>query len=260
MLDLHPGGVGPPGQEADLHLGGVGAVPAEVPQVGQPGRRLPHDHLAPLVLGPVGGPLVDPAAHAALQDNRLGAPGHRVIGRPPGADAGGPDGEGVAGGAGHVEGHAQRSGHPAFSGGAGVFVLGHQPEALGGVAPDLLQVLLDRAQPLVPQVVDPAGAPGLLRDQAGLLQQPQVPGHRGTADRQRGGDLADRLVALAEQAQDVTPVRVAERLERIPGGIGNHRATVTRWLPMRQHEHCGHGLWSGWDPARGAGGGNLNHN
>jgi hypothetical protein len=195
------------------------------------------------VLGPVGGPLVDPAAHAALQDNRLGAPGHRVIGRPPGADAGGPDGEGVAGGAGHVEGHAQRSGHPAFS---GVFsaalcsqralgcVLGHQPEALRGVAPDLLEVLLDRAQPLSAQVVDPAGTPGLLRDQAGLLQQPQVPGHRGTADRQRGGDLADRLVALAEQAQDVTPVRVAERLERIAGGIGNHRATVTRRLPMHQ--------------------------
>src|SRR5207237_446945 len=81
-------------------------------------RRLPHGHLAPLVLGAVGGPLVDPAAHAALQDDRLGAPGHRVIGRPPGADAGGPDGEGVAGGAGHVEGHAQRGGHsaePVFS-------------------------------------------------------------------------------------------------------------------------------------------------
>src|SRR6201999_407655 len=71
------------------------------------------------------------------------------------------------------------------------------------------------------------------------------PGHRGTADRQRGGDLADRLVALAEQAQDVTPVRVAEGLERIAGGIGNHRATVTRRLPMYQDR--------GPKPSRGRG-------
>ena len=31
----------------------------------------------------------------------------------------------------------------------------------------------------------------------------------------------------------------AERLERIAGGIGNHRATVTRWLPIRQSSVAG---------------------
>ena len=43
-------------------------------------------------------------------------------------------------------------------------VLGQQPEAPGGVSPDPLQVRLDRMHPLVPQVVDPAGALRLLRD------------------------------------------------------------------------------------------------
>ena len=55
------------------------------------------------------------------------------------------------------------------------------------------------------------------------------------ADGQGRGDVPDRLVALAEQAEDVTPVRIAERLERVAGGIGNHRATVTCWLPNGQH-------------------------
>jgi hypothetical protein len=73
------------------------------------------------------------------------------------------------------------------------------------VTPDPLQVGLDGVQALGPQAVDPAGAPGLLGDQAGLLQQPQVPGDRGTADGQGRGDIPDRLVALAEQAQDVAP-------------------------------------------------------
>ena len=226
VLDLHPGGAGAPGQEADLHLGGTGAIPAEVPQVGQPGRRLPDGHLAPVVLGAVGGPLVDPAAHAALQDDRLGAPGHGVIGRPPGADAGGPDGERVVGRAGHVEGHAQRFGHSVFS------AISRNRRAASPQTRS--RYSWTALQPLLAQVVDPAGAPRLLGDQAGLLQQPQVPGDRGTADGQGRGDVPDRLVALAEQAEDVTPVRVAERLERVAGGVGNHRATVTRRLPKRQ--------------------------
>ena len=118
VLDLDPGGAGPPGQEADLHLGGAVPVPAQVPQVAQPVGRLPDGHLAPLVLGAVGGPLVDPAAHAALQDDGRAQAGHRVIGGPPGADARGPDGKCVVGRAGHVEGHPQRLGHsagPVFS-------------------------------------------------------------------------------------------------------------------------------------------------
>ena len=59
-----------------------------------------------------------------------------------------------------------------------------------------------------------------------------MPGDRGTADRQHRGDIPDRLVTLAEQAQDVPPVRVAERLERIAGGARlDHSARLpgVRW-------------------------------
>ena len=106
-----------------------------------------------------------------------------------------------------------RSGSVIGSALVGVFRV--QPEAAGGVAPDLLQVGLDRVQPLLLQVVDPAGALGVFGHQARLFEQAQVTGDRRAADRQRRGDLGHRLVPLAEQAQDVAPVRVAERLERV---------------------------------------------
>ena len=47
VLDLDPGPAGVFGGELDLDLGRVGAVPPEVPQVGQPGRRAPDRHLPP---------------------------------------------------------------------------------------------------------------------------------------------------------------------------------------------------------------------
>jgi two-component system, OmpR family, sensor kinase len=109
--DVDPGLRGALRAEADLHLGGVSAVPAQVPQVDQPGGGLPDRDLAPLVLGAVGGALVDPAADAAGQDDALGAAGNRVVGGPPGADAGGPDPERVLGRAGHLERDPQRGGH-----------------------------------------------------------------------------------------------------------------------------------------------------
>jgi hypothetical protein len=97
-------------------------------------------------------------------------------------------------------------------------VLGQQPEPPGGVSPHPLEVGLDGVQSLFAQVVDPQRAAGLFRYQAGLLEQAQVAGYSGTADRKRRSDLVDRLVALAEQAQDVAPVRVPERLERVTAG------------------------------------------
>src|SRR6185437_16267724 len=94
VLDLHPGRGVALGNEADVHLGGVGPVPAQVPQVAELGGRFPHGHLTPVVLGPVGRALIDPPAHRALQhDDQPGCPGHGVVSGPPGADPGGPHGK-----------------------------------------------------------------------------------------------------------------------------------------------------------------------
>ena len=59
------------------------------------------------------------------------------------------------------------------------------------------------------------GALSLFGHQAGFPQQAQMPGYRGAADGHRRGDVPDRLIALAEQAQDVAPVRVTESVKRV---------------------------------------------
>jgi FAD-linked oxidoreductase len=79
------------GRERDLDLGGVGAVEAQVPQVGKSARRLPGDDLAPVVLGAVGRALVDAPARARLERHgQVGVRGDRVAVRPPQRGARGP--------------------------------------------------------------------------------------------------------------------------------------------------------------------------
>src|SRR5215469_15233367 len=83
-----------------------------MPQIDQPGGRVPDRHLPPVVLGPAGRALVYPPADTALHhDIESGLAGHGVIGRPPRADPRGPHGERVLGRAVHVERHPQRRGH-----------------------------------------------------------------------------------------------------------------------------------------------------
>jgi hypothetical protein len=65
------------------------------------------------------------------------------------------------------------------------------------------------------QPVDPARALGVLVDETGLLQQPEVPGHRRPADRQLLREGTDRARRVAEEGEDATPVRVTEGREGI---------------------------------------------
>ena len=110
-----------------------------------------------------------------------------------------------------------------------------QPEPAGRVAPDAEEVVLHRAQAVVLQVVDPAGALGALAHQPGVLEQPQVARDRRSADRHRVGQLADRPVTGAEQPQDLAAVGVAERLEgvarclrhRSPFAVGSRSVATT---------------------------------
>src|SRR3978361_1752638 len=112
--------------------------------------------------------------------------------------------------------------------GSATGVLGDQSEAVGGLAPDALDVVLHGLEPLGLQLVDAPSALSTLGHEAGVLEQPEVPRHRRPADRHGLGDLAHGEALGTEQPEDLAAVRVAQRLER----VGNHRATVTPELPI----------------------------
>jgi hypothetical protein len=96
--------------------------------------------------------------------------------------------------------------------------------------------VLELAQTLVPEIAQQrtqfsqtlgasavqatcTGAP--LLDQAGFTQDAQVLRDRGTGDiRKASGDLARRILLVADQAQDGNPARLAERVE--DGGVAQH--------------------------------------
>ena len=83
VLDPHRRAVAG-GRERHLHLGRVGAIEAQVPEVDQPPRRIPGQHLAPVVLDPLRRALEDPPARARLErDGEPGLAGDRVAVRPP---------------------------------------------------------------------------------------------------------------------------------------------------------------------------------
>ena len=94
------------------------------------------------------------------------------------------------------------------------------PKTRGRLTPDALDVRLDRLHALVVELVDPARPHRLLDDETRLLEQAQMPRHGGPADRQDVRDLLDGSFARAQQLDDRSPVRVAERVERVPGGSG----------------------------------------
>ena len=80
VLDLDPGIAWAPGDEPDIDVGGFAAAAAQVPQVRQPLRGIPDGHDAPVMLDPLGGPFVDPAADAAFQhDGQVSVAGDRRL-------------------------------------------------------------------------------------------------------------------------------------------------------------------------------------
>ena len=96
-------------------------------------------------------------------------------------------------------------------------VLGREAEAARRVAPDLLEVGAHGRDALVVQPVEPPRALRAVGDEAGVLEQAQVPRHGGAADRQRVRELLDGAVAAREQLDDRPAVRVAEGVERVAG-------------------------------------------
>jgi hypothetical protein len=115
-------------------------------------------------------------------------------------------------------------------------VLGEQPESAGGLAPHADEVPLHRLEPLVVEPVNAPGAVRFLLDQPRFLQQPEVARYGRSADRQLERERPDRARGVAEERQDLTTMRIAERVEWVPPlslpSIGNHLVTVAMRLLM----------------------------
>jgi hypothetical protein len=104
----------------------------------------------------------------------------------------------------------------ALSSGIHVVEVGFQrAEASGPGGAVGRQPLVDLAERFGPEPVHAPLRVGLHLDQARIAQYPQVLGHAGLAEAQRGHQVADGLVLLAEQVQDAAPVRLGQNLEHI---------------------------------------------
>src|SRR4051812_31972776 len=66
--------------------------------------------------------------------------------------------------------------------------------------------------------VDQRGPLALAHDEPGVLEHVEVAGQRRARQREAVGDLAGRQVALAQQAQDLAPGRIAQGFEDFVGG------------------------------------------
>src|SRR6185437_15041336 len=75
------------------------------------------------------------------------------------------------------------------------------------------QPLVDLAERFGPEPVHAPLGVGPHLDQARLAQHPEVLGHAGLAEAQRGHQVADGLLLLAQQVQDAAPVRLGQNLE-----------------------------------------------
>ncbi len=104
MLDLDQGRVVAASDEADLDLGRVGTIAAQVPQVDEARRRLPGHDLAPLVLDALAvRSKIRPPVRGSRTTSDVRLARHRVVGRPPRRDPTRPDLERVVRRAGDLE-------------------------------------------------------------------------------------------------------------------------------------------------------------
>src|SRR5690348_11466121 len=83
-----------------------------------------------------------------------------------------------------------------------------------GVRPELGEEITQPGQALEADRVKALLAPHADSDQPSVPQHLQVLGHRLLGDVESLGDLAGRPWPISEQAQDIPPVRFAERPER----------------------------------------------
>jgi hypothetical protein len=94
-------------------------------------------------------------------------------------------------------------------------ILGHQSKPGGCFAPDAFEVTLDSLDSFRAKGVDTSGALAGLRDQASLAQESQVTRYRRPADRERIREFMHGTLATAQDAQNLSAVRVSKRVERI---------------------------------------------
>ena len=83
------------------------------------------------------------------------------------------------------------------------------------VGPELFDKVTQPAHAAWVESVVPVPALFAGRYQAGLLQEQQVLGHRGAADREMGGQLPDSLFVAGEKMQQASPIRLRSNLQGI---------------------------------------------
>src|SRR5690348_1114711 len=93
--------------------------------------------------------------------------------------------------------------------------LGGGPEALQRVTPERVEVLAERGDRLRVDVVDAARARRTIDDEPDVLQHLQVLGDGRPADRKLVRQLPDGPRTVAQPFEDLPPMRIAERLERL---------------------------------------------
>ena len=216
VLELDAGAATVGCREAHLHLGRVVGVRARVPGEHHPVRRVPVQHLAPDAGAPVDGPLDE---EAALETEATGIRAEQAVRgqRPPRADLPGEDRERLVERAGDVRRaeHRRRPGcrSPAHE---RTLTLGVGDEGREGVVPERVDPGPQAGEAVEVDAVEPAGALGAHRHQAGVAQHPQVLGDRRLADLRGVGQLDGRCCS---------PPRSSSRTAR---RVGSPRASRTR--------------------------------
>ena len=210
----------------------LGAVPPQVPPVGQAAGRLPHRHLAPRrartpadVARRSGRPADSRARSRRDLPVTVWSGGHQV----PIRDVHTAN----ACWGGQSTSKVMRSGAAITRAGRSVFSASSRNRA-AALPQTPSRYSWTARSPSSSQVVDPAVPLRLLGHHPRVLQQAQVARDGGAADGQGGRDLVHRLVAVAQQPQDLAPRRVAQRVERVPRwGTGSVAGSGSRAL--RRH-------------------------
>lgn len=103
-----------------------------------------------------------------------------------------------------------------------------------GVGPVVLEEPTQVGHGLLARPIEAARAVLALVHELGLLQHPQVLGHRGAADVEVGRDVTRRTLRIPHQSQDLASAGLGEGFQ---GSV--HAISVIENLRKRQPTFCG---------------------
>ena len=87
------------------------------------------------------------------------------------------------------------------------------------LAPERVHPVPEHADARRVELVDVSRPVPPMRDETDALEDAQVLRNRGPADRKAGCEVADRSRPRAKELEDLSPCRIAERVERVSVSI-----------------------------------------